>query len=275
MKRIVWVLAGLLLISGCSSEEPKAPAKGKIEEVKAADVMKRLDDKETMLLVVGTSTCGSCIEFDKVMKEYIQENKVTFVSLKIDDEPTVKNSEGQEVRQNYLDLQERIGKVSVTPTILLIVNGEVKAMESGGWDKKELKQIVKDFNDFKKALPLVGKVEYKSSAEVMQSIQSGSNMILVIGNTTCSSCIHFRKTIHTVLETQDVTITEVLVDKEPRKQNENGDTILPDFEQLENIIGEIKGTPTTFRIENGLIVNSLYGAVDESELKTFLEGYAS
>lgn len=275
MKRIGCIFAALLLIGGCTAKEPVKPAKGKIEEVHAAEVLKQLDQKESVLLVIGTSTCGSCIEFDDVLKDYVQDHKVTFASLKTDDEPTVKNAEGQEVRQDYLNLQERIGKITVTPTIMLIENGEVKAVESGGWNKKELKKLLKEFDAIKKAKPLIGSITTQNSTEVMQAIQNKQSMILVVGRTTCSACVHFQKTIHTFLEKEAYAFVELMIDQEPTGTDQNGKTTLPEFEKLEAIIGEIEYTPTMFRIENGVVVNSSVGSISEAELKSFLDGYPS
>lgn len=275
MKRIGWILAALLMISGCTAKETVKPAKGKIKEVHAAEVVKQLDQKESMLLVIGTSTCGSCLEFDDVLKGYIQDHKITFASLKTDDEPTIKNAEGQEVRQDYLNLQERIGKITVTPTIVLIVDGEVKAMESGGWNKKEFKKLLKEFDEAKNAKPLVGNITYKNSIEVLQAIENKESMILVIGRTTCSACVHFQKTIRSFLETQAYAFTELMTDKETTAKDENGKTILPDFEKLEAVIGQIEYTPTLFRIENGVVVKSSVGSISEAELVEFLSGYSS
>ena len=275
MKRIGWILAALLIISGCTVKETVKPAKGKIKEVHAAEVLKQLDQKESMLLVIGTSTCGSCIEFDDVLKDYIQDHKITFASLKTDDEPTIKNAEGQEVRQDYLDLQERIGKITVTPTIVLIVDGEVKAMESGGWNKKEFKKLLKEFDEAMNAKPLVGNISYKNSIEVMQAIENKESMILVVGRTTCSACVHFQKTIRSFLETQTYAFTELMIDKETTAKDENGKNILPEFEKLEAVIGQIEYTPTLFRIENGAVVKSSVGSISVAELLEFLSGYSS
>lgn len=275
MKRIGWILAALVVISGCTAKDPAKPAKGKIKEVHAAEVLKQLDQKQSMLLVIGTSTCGSCIEFDDVLKEYIQDHKITFASLKTDDEPIIKNTEGQEVRQDYLDLQARIGKITVTPTIVMIVNGEVKAMESGGWNKQELKELLKTFDEAKNTKPLTGRITYKNSTEVMQAIQKKESMILIVGRTTCSACIHFQKTIHSFLETEAYTFTELMTDKETAVKDENGKTVLPEFEKLEAIIGQLEYTPTMFRIENGVVVNTSVGSISETELKEFLDGYPS
>lgn len=268
-------MAALLIISGCTVKETVKPAKGKIKEVHAAEVLKQLDQKESMLLVIGTSTCGSCIEFDDVLKDYIQDHKITFASLKTDDEPTIKNAEGQEVRQDYLNLQERIGKITVTPTIVLIVDGEVKAMESGGWNKKEFKKLLKEFDEAKYAKPLVGDITYKNSIEVMQAIENKESMILVVGRTTCSACVHFQKTIRSFLETQTYAFTELMTDKETTAKDGNGKTILPEFEKLEAVIGQIEYTPTLFRIENGVVVKSSVGSISEAELVEFLSGYPS
>ena len=275
MKRIGWILAALLIISGCTVKETVKPAKGKIKEVHAAEVLKQLDQKESMLLVIGTSTCGSCIEFDDVLKDYIQDHKITFASLKTDDEPTIKNAEGQEVRQDYLDLQERIGKITVTPTIVLIVDGEVKAMESGGWNKKEFKKLLKEFDEAMNAKPLVGNISYKNSIEVMQAIENKESMILVVGRTTCSACVQFQKTIRSFLETQTYAFTELMIDKETTAKDENGKNILPEFEKLEAVIGQIEYTPTLFRIENGAVVKSSVGSISVAELLEFLSGYSS
>ena len=66
-----------------------------------------------------------------------------------------------------------------------------------------------------------------------------------------------------------------MIDKETTAKDENGKNILPEFEKLEAVIGQIEYTPTLFRIENGAVVKSSVGSISVAELLEFLSGYSS
>lgn len=104
--------------------ENKIEAK-KLEEMKAAN--------KTVFVVVGNRSCSSCQEYKPIMEEAIEATEATVYYMDTDNS---KNS-------GFL----KKNNVTVTPTILIIEEGEMKRLE-GSRDLEETEDILLGSVDF-------------------------------------------------------------------------------------------------------------------------------
>ncbi|MEG0264869.1 MAG: thioredoxin family protein [Erysipelotrichaceae bacterium] len=141
-KKIVCGMMVLMLVVGCSSQHEKKL--GSLNEIGASQVLRDIEDKKDMILVIGTSTCESCIEYVALINDYIKENKVNFNLVEIDSEPIIKDDQGKESRPSFLELEEKIGTISLTPTTFFIKNGEIINIVSGVNGYEDLVKAVED-----------------------------------------------------------------------------------------------------------------------------------
>lgn len=84
-------------------------------------------EKKDVFVVVGNRACSSCQEYKPIMEEAIEKTKQTVYYMDTD------NS------KNSAFLKEN--NITVTPTILIVENGEMKRLE-GSRELKETEEIL-------------------------------------------------------------------------------------------------------------------------------------
>ncbi|WP_170924734.1 thioredoxin family protein [Candidatus Enterococcus clewellii] len=134
MKKLIKIIVPLALIGvgivfmGFNQKsdytENKIEAK-KLEEMKA--------ENETVFVVVGNRSCSSCQEYKPIMEEAIGKTNATVYYMDTDNS---KNS-------GFL----KENNVTVTPTILMIKDGELKRLE-GSRKLEETEEILLGRADF-------------------------------------------------------------------------------------------------------------------------------
>lgn len=90
MKKILLVLCCLCMICGCSSS-----TEGNMTKVSAEDILKRLqrDDSNSFLLVLTTSNCYSCDEYEKVVEQLEAEKEFPIYYMNVEDQDKNKMDE--------------------------------------------------------------------------------------------------------------------------------------------------------------------------------------
>lgn len=118
-KRLLAGIFTMLLLTACSSNE--------IKVISAEDAVKKIDNGETMMLVVGSTTCHACQSFDPILEE-VQKNyaDVPLVKVYIDDEdPVTVEGEADPVRVQFKELESKTVAMPSTPTVLFIKDGKL------------------------------------------------------------------------------------------------------------------------------------------------------
>ncbi len=133
-----FILAGffcLCFLAGCGSKE--------ITVISAEEAVQRLDNKESMVLVVGSTTCHACQSYDPVLEEIMKNyEELPLVKIYIDDEdPIAVEGEEEQVRVHFRELQEKTVTMPSTPTTLFIKDG--KLMDSIVGNKEYAKVVSK------------------------------------------------------------------------------------------------------------------------------------
>lgn len=274
-KIILSVLLLSFVVTGCSEdkdkEKVKVETKGSLQEISSKEAMKKLDNKEDFILIVGSSTCGNCIDFKKLIESFIVDYPVDFYEVVIDNEEVKMDDEGKEYRPDFLELQERIGDIDSTPTTFFFENGEIEDIFLGSKGYDDLKTLLKEKGILNGRQKKIENLTAKSSVEVMEMLDAQEDMILVVGSNSCGSCKRYRDTLAAYLPNhKDVSMIEIVIENEESITDENGKVIRPDYERLKERIGMGNGTPSTFILRGGQVIDTKLGALDENELQEWL-----
>lgn len=125
MKKIaITFFCCLLVLTGCSSAKEKG---GKVYDVTASEAVKKIENKESFVLIVSLDTCPHCEDLKEELKKNVADQGVSFyrVELKSEDTTTL-----------YSDidmLEKHLTNPSKIPHIYIIENGKEKK-ESEGYD---------------------------------------------------------------------------------------------------------------------------------------------
>lgn len=104
------LLVGFLFLTGCS--------KSNIDEINYSDFKKLIDDKETFILYIGSTTCHNCTEFTPKFNNVLNKYNIS----------SVKKIELDKINSDDKDEFNKKINVSGTPTVVFIENGEEESM---------------------------------------------------------------------------------------------------------------------------------------------------
>lgn len=124
MKKVILIVLALFL-GGCSvpSEDAGKPS--------AQVAVEKIEQKEDMILVVESTTCSSCKKFESVIKTFLQRYPDTPIQTVVIEDEEFQTIDGKEQREYFAKLEELLGKISGTPFIAMIRDGEALYTHSG------------------------------------------------------------------------------------------------------------------------------------------------
>lgn len=132
MKKIIVVVSVMLLmLVGCSNSDEVLPFKS------AAQVNDMLDNNATVVVVIGQTTCGACIQYKPVLEELITNYNFEMAYVELDKD---KNDDVQQLVNDHLL------EASATPTTYVFVDGERVAMVVGYMDYRQTKAFFEEHN---------------------------------------------------------------------------------------------------------------------------------
>lgn len=132
MKKIIVVVSVMLLmLVGCSNSDEVLPFKS------AAQVNDMLDNNATVVVVIGQTTCGACIQYKPVLEELITNYDFEMAYVELDKD---KNDDVQQLVNDHLL------EASATPTTYVFVDGERVAMVIGYMDYRQTKAFFEEHN---------------------------------------------------------------------------------------------------------------------------------
>lgn len=108
-KTIVVLFVMIAMLSGCSSDEG-------LKNTPAKEVVERLDNAESMVVVIGQSQCGACIEYKPILEEIIKNYTVNLVYVEFDTD----NAEDVSVL-----IEKHLIEADRTPTTYFFKDGEL------------------------------------------------------------------------------------------------------------------------------------------------------
>ncbi len=123
MKKLILLLAVLILFVGCSSQ--KGPTK-----IKAKDMSALLAEKSTLVFYIGSSVCSACKEYKPIISELVEnyDIKIYYVEANTDNTDDLNS-----LISNYL------GVVEYTPHTFIFRGGELLESKVGVIEYLDLK----------------------------------------------------------------------------------------------------------------------------------------
>lgn len=138
MKKIILSLCCAFMLVACF------PSKSGLVHVDAQDATKAIENKETMILLVGKSDCGACATFKEVIDEFVKNYDIRITEVYIDDEKE-EDENGNVIHPNYDKLEEHIGVVGGTPSVYFIEEGVIKGTFTGSITYESFKTKVEKY----------------------------------------------------------------------------------------------------------------------------------
>jgi predicted bacteriocin transport accessory protein len=124
MKKIVALVVLLMtVLAGCTTSSD-------VTSIKASDAIKRLDAAESMVLVIGISTCSACKEYKPIVREIVKNYEVKIYYLELDSDV---NADVTALIEKYL-IEARW-----TPTTYIFKNGVLVESKTGAIKYSTLK----------------------------------------------------------------------------------------------------------------------------------------
>lgn len=123
IKTYICILAAMLLVvGGCGSKQKEKENKyaaGYIEGITTAQLVEKLDNKESFTIVFTQTECTHCKTFMKMLNEYLPDHNLILYDLILDKE---------EHREEALTkLEELFPEFTGTPDIYYVENGKIKS----------------------------------------------------------------------------------------------------------------------------------------------------
>ena len=124
MKKIaIALMLVLLLLVSCGSTEVISYSDGE-------EIMEKLENDESFVFVIGTSTCPACTQYQAIVEELIKNKDAEVFYIESD---KVDQAAVLELVENYLD-----NELEWTPTTYFVVDGEVTEILPGSLRYTEL-----------------------------------------------------------------------------------------------------------------------------------------
>jgi predicted bacteriocin transport accessory protein len=124
MKKVIvlFVLLFTILV-GCTTEND-------VTQIKASDAIERLDAAESMVLVIGISTCSACKEYKPIVREIVKNYDVEIFYVELDSDV---NTDVNSLIEKYLV------EARWTPTTYIFKNGVLIESKTGAIKYSTLK----------------------------------------------------------------------------------------------------------------------------------------
>ncbi len=111
MKRILLCLSVLFLLTGCTGTKPTKS----YTEIGYSEYQKKLENKETFVLYIGSATCSHCQDLKPVLEKVITDYDLEIYYIDLS------TLEAKEYNAVWDD-----ANLGGTPTIVFVANGNIK-----------------------------------------------------------------------------------------------------------------------------------------------------
>lgn len=128
MRRIVIGVLCLLLFTGCDTNKTTAQH----QTIKASEVIEKVTNQETFVLLISNDNCDPCTEFHEASKQTLASINVSLYELNYNSVDTNTDEQLNQVLTNY----------SSWPVLMYIVNGNLDenrvyeySLNPEGWEE--------------------------------------------------------------------------------------------------------------------------------------------
>lgn len=139
MKKLVLALFCVTMLAGCF------PADKGLQEVTAKDAAESIENKDSMILLVGKTTCDACKELDKVIDEFVKNHDVRISQVFLDKEVVTDEETGEETTPDMDALEQHIGVVGGTPSLYFIKDGVIIGSATGSMGYESFQNKVEKY----------------------------------------------------------------------------------------------------------------------------------
>ncbi len=122
-KYIVLFILLITVLAGCTTGSD-------VTSIKASDAIERLDAAESMVLVIGISTCSACKEYKPIVREIVKNYDVEIYYVELDSDV---NTDVNSLIEKYLV------EARWTPTTYIFKNGVLIESKTGAIKYSTLK----------------------------------------------------------------------------------------------------------------------------------------
>jgi predicted bacteriocin transport accessory protein len=220
-----------------------------------------LEKEGNHIVYLGRPSCSYCQAFEPILKSLDAQYKFGYDYINTD---LISSEQVSQILAKLGILETEFG----TP-YLVFMNGDKVIDEAVGYMTAEnLFAVLKENNyvtgEYEKPEELINYVDYNEYTEVLKQ----DNVVLVVGQTTCSACIQSKPTLENLIKDNDIVINYLEYDLLSDAYRTNvadylNKYIIPEGE-------ESWFTPTMMIIKDEKVVDHLVGGYPQEEYEEFL-----
>lgn len=117
LRKILCILLLLMVVTGCSKSYERDTSKGEIIEITLAEMVEKIEAKDTFAIMFTTTVCNFCKEFESFLNPYIEDHHVVMYNVVLDKEEA-------SVQENRNIIDTYFKNFSTTPGIFYVEEGE-------------------------------------------------------------------------------------------------------------------------------------------------------
>ena len=132
--KYIFLSISILFLIGCQSTYERNTDSGKVIQITLAELVEKMDEKETFAVMFTQSMCGYCQEFKGILSEYQENHGFIMYEVILDYENATPN-------ENLAIIKPYFSDFSTTPGIFFVENGSNKSHlkdKNGTIDKENL-----------------------------------------------------------------------------------------------------------------------------------------
>jgi len=236
------------------------------KEISISDFEKIVTNGEKAIVYYGQDCCGECQAVRPIVEDLARDSKIKVKYLDAD-----KLSDSSLLKRYAIEM---------TPTLVIINNGEVKAYEE--LSKESIERIIS--NPYGSYLDRPEGLVEISYELVTEKLNSDADFILYIGRTDCRDCQKFHPIVEEFVDSESGSGLYYMNIKDFRDKSKAENAKEEDVQFYKNLMDkfEITWVPCVCHIVNGKIESKYeflskdyYEIEDENEKEKVVEDYVS
>ncbi len=216
-----------------------------------------LNSEEPHLLYIGSAECSYCELFDPIFNEIVTDYDVNYSYV---DTSLLNDAELNHVMDVF-------NTESSTPQVLVLQGGEIIDSQMGYVPRESFfsflqdSEVINEEAELKDLYPSLNSVDY---TEYEALINSGSDEVIMLSQTTCSYCGEAKPILNEIASEYDIVINYIELDQ---MSQEDGTKFMESLDRY----AEDFGTPLTLVVNNKEVKDELSGLTTKEDYVTFFK----